>query len=174
MHPMDTLGQPKRSCRAYRHWYFGRARVGLQYRSIRAAASALLAAAAVGTGGMAGMTSALAADPGLVGLAGTVVDGGGIPLAGGHLVISEELPPDGGIAAYQVVTAVDGTFSMDVHAWGTADAPASLTIATPPDEELEIAGDPCSQTWSVDVSSKQEIALADAAPEPFVLTATTS
>jgi len=37
--------------------------VALQYRTIRAAASALLIAVALGAGGMTGMTSALAADP---------------------------------------------------------------------------------------------------------------
>jgi hypothetical protein len=40
----------------------GRARVALQYRTLRAAVSALFVAVAMGAGGMTGMTSALAAD----------------------------------------------------------------------------------------------------------------
>jgi hypothetical protein len=133
-----------------------------------------LLAAAVGTGGMAGMTSALAADPGTVALAGTVVDGQGAPLAGIHLVIAEELPPDGGAAAFNVTTGADGAFAADVYAWGTSEAPASLTIRTPPDEEIEVAGETCSRTWGVAVASDQQLALADGAPEPLALTATTS
>lgn len=148
--------------------------MGLRYRTFRAAASALLVAAAVGTGGMTGMTSVLAVDPASVGLAGTVVDAAGAPLAGVHLVISEELAPDGGIAAYQVVTAADGTFAATVHAWGTAAAPASLTISTPADESFEVVGETCSQTWGVALASHQRMALADAAPDPLTLTAATT
>lgn len=148
--------------------------MGLPYRTIRAAASGLLVAAAVGTGGMTGMTSALAADPGMVALGGTVVDGNGAALAGVHLVISEELPPDGGIAAFHATTAADGSFAADVYAWGTADAPATLTIATPADEAVEVVGETCSQTWGVAVAADREVALADAAPDPLALTATTT
>lgn len=172
---MDTHERALRSCRPYRHWYFrGERALGLPYRAIRAAVSALLLAAAVGTGGMAGMRSALAAEPGMVGLAGTVVDGTGTPLGGIHLVITEELPPDGGAAAFQVVTGSDGSFAVDVHAWGTAAAPASLSVATPPGEELEIVGDSCSQTWGVEVRVAAQVALADAAPEPLAIAATTT
>jgi hypothetical protein len=148
--------------------------VGLRYRTIRAAASALLVAAAVGTGGMAGMMSALAAGPATVGLSGTVVDGVGAPLAGIHLVISEELPPDGGLAAFQVTTAADGSFGADVYAWGTAEAPATFTIATPADEAVQIVGETCSQTWGVVVKADRQLALADAPPDPLTLTATTT
>ncbi|HEX2755828.1 MAG TPA: hypothetical protein VHM48_10215 [Candidatus Limnocylindrales bacterium] len=148
--------------------------MGLQYRAIRAAASVLLVAAAVGTGGMAGMTSTLAADPAMVALEGTVVDGDGTPLAGIHLVISEELPPDGGIAAFQTMTGADGTFAAEVYAWGTADAPASLAITTPADETVEIVGKTCSQTWGVELDADQEVGLADGAPAPLLLTATTT
>jgi hypothetical protein len=128
----------------------------------------------VGTGGMAGMTSALAAGPATVGLEGTVVDSAGAPLGGVHLVISEELPPDGGLAAFQVTTAADGSFAADVYAWGTADAPATVTIATPADEAVDVIGETCSQTWGVVVAANQQLALADAAPDPLTLTATTT
>ena len=172
---MDTHGSALRSCRPYRHWYFrGERALGLPYRAIRAAASALLLAAAMGTGGMAGMTSVLAAEPGMVGLSGTVVDGSGAPLGGVHLVVTEELPPDGGAAAFHVTTGADGSFALDVYAWGTADAPASLKVATPPDEELEVVGEACSQTWGVEVSQAAQLALADAAPEPLAITAATT
>lgn len=148
--------------------------MGLRYRTIRAAASALLVAAAVGTGGMAGLTSALAAGPATVGLEGTVVDSAGAPLGGVHLVITEELPPDGGLAGFQVTTAANGSFGADVYAWGTADAPAKLRIATPADEALDVIGATCSQTWGVVVEADRQLALADAAPDPLTLTATTT
>ena len=148
--------------------------MGLRYRTIRAAASALLVAAAVGTGGMAGMTSVLAADPGTVGLAGRVVDSGGAPLAGVQLVIAEELPPDGGLAGYQAATAADGSFAVDVNAWGTADAPADLRISTSPDESFVVVDGSCSQTWGVALADTRHLALADAAPDPLTLTATTT
>ena len=148
--------------------------MGLRYRTIRAAASALLVAAAVGTGGMAGMTSALAGSPATVGLEGTVVDSAGAPLGGVHLVISEELPPDGGLAAFQVTTAADGSFGADVYAWGTAVAPATLTISTPADEAVDIIGETCSQTWGVVVAANHQVALAEATPDPLTLTATTT
>jgi hypothetical protein len=148
--------------------------VGLQYRAIRAAATALLVAAAVGTGGMAGMGSALAADPAVVGLTGTLVDHGGAPLGGVHLVLTEELPPDGGIAAFQVTTAADGAFATDVYAWGTADAPATVTIKTPANEVLEILGETCSQTWGVAIDPDQVVSLAGVAPDPLTLRATTT
>jgi hypothetical protein len=128
----------------------------------------------VGTGGMAGMTSALAGGPATVGLEGTVVDSAGTPLGGIHLVISEELPPDGGLAGFHVTTAADGSFGADVYAWGTADAPATLTIATPADEAVDVIGETCSQTWGVVVKADRQLALADAAPDPLTLTATTT
>lgn len=148
--------------------------MGLQYRAIRAAASVLLVAAAVGTGGMAGMTSALAAGPATVTIAGTVVDVDGAPLAGVHLVITEVLPPDGGSAALQAITAADGSFTADVFAWGTAEAPADLRITTPADEAIEVVGQSCSQTWGIAVDVERQVALAEAAPDPLTLTATTT
>lgn len=149
--------------------------MGLRYRTIRAAASALLVAAAVGTGGMAGMTSALAADPPLVGIAGTVVNhDGGAPLAGVPLVITEIVLPDGAAVAAQTTTAADGSFAVDVQALGTADAPATVSIKTPVDTVIEVIGHSCSQTWSVTIDADQDLTLSGAAPEPVTLTATTA
>lgn len=148
--------------------------MGIPYRSIRAAGSALLVAVAVGTGGAAGMTSALAADPLHATLTGSVADAGGAPLAGVGLVVTEELGPDGGIAAVQVTTAADGSFSADVFAWGTAAAPAQVTIATSADETIDVIGDGCSDTWSVAIHDVRWVALADGPADPFTLTATTS
>jgi hypothetical protein len=149
--------------------------VELRFRTIRAAASALLVAAAVGTGGMAGMTSALAADPALVSLAGTVVNhDGGAPLAGIPLVITEMVLPDGAAVAVQTTTAADGSFAVDMQALGTADAPATVSIKTPADTMIEVIGDSCSQTWSVAVDADQDLTLSGAAPDPVTLTATTT
>src|SRR5215212_5216157 len=111
MRPMDTVSFALRSCRPYRHWYFGRARVGLAYRTIRAAGAAVLIAAAVGAGGMTGMTSALAADPATVALSGIVHDVTGAAFADIELVITEELTDDGGLAAFHATTGSDGAFS---------------------------------------------------------------
>lgn len=148
--------------------------MGLPYRTIRATASALLIATAVGAGGMTGMTSALAVDPSMVGLTGTLVDGAGAPLGGVSLTIAEELPPDGGAAAFPTTTAADGTFAVDVYAWGTANAPASLSISTAAGTEILLIGDSCTQTWGVSVDDDRQVALADAAPEPLTVTAATS
>jgi hypothetical protein len=146
--------------------------VGLRYGTVRAAGSAFLIAAAVGTGGMTGLTSALAADPAMVTIGGSLVDGDGAGLGGIHLVIVEELPPDGGPEAYSVTTGDDGSFSLEVHPWGTTEAPASLSIGTPPDESIELIGDACSRTWAVQVVDHRSVALAEAAPDPIALTAT--
>jgi hypothetical protein len=148
--------------------------LGLSYRSIRAAGPALLVAAAMGAGGMTGMASALAADPTMVGVTGTLVDGAGQPLGGVHLTIVEELPPDGGSAAFQLTSGADGTFEAELYAWGTADAPASVTIRTAPDEQLTVPVRNCSSTWAVTLDDHHDWALADASPGPLTLTAATT
>jgi hypothetical protein len=148
--------------------------VGPGYGTLRAAGTALLLAAAVGAGGTAGMTSALAADPGKVTLGGSLVDGHGAPLGGIQLLVTEELQPDGGAAAVPATTAADGSFSADLFAWGTAAAPASVSISTLPDQAIEVVGESCSQTWAVEVIDVRSLALAEAAPEPIALTASTT
>lgn len=150
--------------------------MALQYRTIRAAVSALLIAFALGAGGMTGMTSALAADPPTVELTGTLVDGAGAALAGVDLLLTEELAPDGGIAAFQTTTGADGSFGVALYPWGTADVPATLSIVTAPDVELTRIGPECSQTWSVVLAAARDLALGQAgapAPEPLALVATT-
>ena len=146
----------------------------LSYRSIRAAGSALLVAGAVGAGGMTGMTSVLAADPSTVAIAATLVDGAGQPLGGVHLTIVEELPPDGGIAAFTATTAPDGAFVVGLYPWGTAAAPATVTVRTEPDEELTIEAGSCSRTWGVAVADSRQLALAETLPDGFEVTATTT
>jgi hypothetical protein len=128
----------------------------------------------MGTGGMTGMGSALAAEPTTVAVSGTLVDGSGHPLGGVHLTIVEELPPDGGIAAFPVTTGTDGSFGADLYAWGTAAAPASVSIETAAGEELTVEGDSCSRTWGVTVSDHHDWALSEAAPEPLTVTAATT
>ncbi len=147
--------------------------MGPGYRPIRAAASALIISAAIGAGGMTGMTSVLAADP-HVDLSAKLVDGSGAPIGGVHLRITEELPPDGGLVAFQVVTAPDGTFGAALQPWGTAAAPAKVTIATGADEAVTVVGPTCSQTVGVTASTSADLALADGPPEPLTVTATTT
>jgi len=148
--------------------------VGLGYRTVRAAATAIAIAAAVGAGGMTGIGSVLAVEPGMTALTGTLVDGSAAPLAGVHLIVIQEYAADGGLAAVQAVTGADGTFSVEVHAWGTSATPATLRITTPAGEELQRNGPDCSQTWSVALDSRHDLALAEAPPEPLTLTATTA
>ena len=143
--------------------------MGLQYRAIRAAASALLVAAAVGTGGMTGMSPALAADPATVELSGVLLGAGDRPLAGIHLTITEEYSPDGGLASNQVVTGAGGHFSTSVFPWGTADAAATLTIVAA--DQMKIDGNGCRQSWDVSLRSVTDVAFADAAPTPLTLVA---
>ena len=131
----------------YRHWYSGESARGTSVPNDPGGRDRPPGGAAVGTGGMAGMTSALAADPAIVELSGTVVDGAAAPLAGIPLVITEELSADGGIAAFQVVTAGDGSFTTDLYAWGTAKTPATVTVVAAP--EVEIVAGNCSQTWGI-------------------------
>jgi hypothetical protein len=133
-----------------------------------------LIAVAVGAGGMTGMTSVLAVDPGMTTLSGSLVDAAGAPIARVPLRIAEELPPDGGAAAFPVTTAADGSFSLDVYAWGTAEAPANLSISTAEGTELEVISDTCSQTWSVVVDDDRAVTLADGPGEPVLVTAATS
>ncbi len=138
--------------------------MGIPYRSIRAAATALLVTAAVGSGGMGGFSTALASDPGRVMLAGTLIDAAGAPLAGVHLTISEELAPDGGAFEIAAITAADGSFNAEIYAWGTRVAPASLTISTPAGEAIDVATANCSRTWGVALSDDRKVALAEATP----------
>ena len=142
--------------------------MGLGYRRVGAAAAALLIASAAGAGGMTGMVSALAADPPMVPLAGTVVDDAGAPFAGVELVIQEELANDGGLAGFHATTGADGSFSADVYPWGTAEAPATITIRTA--QDIVRVGDSCSQTWGV--ATTLQLPLAEAAAEPLTITAT--
>jgi hypothetical protein len=46
---------------------------------------------------------------------GTLVDGHGTPLGVIHLVIEELVPPDGGLAGFQVATDAGGAFSADLE-----------------------------------------------------------
>jgi hypothetical protein len=144
--------------------------VGSHDRSIRAAATALLVAAAVGSAGMGGVSPARAAEPGTVRLAGTLVsteDGADAPLADVELVITEELEPDGGLAAFPVTTAEDGTFAADVFAWGTAEDPAIVTIGAVR-AELDEVDPSCSRRWAVGIEPGM-IQLPGSAPDGLVV-----
>jgi hypothetical protein len=150
--------------------------VGLLDRAPRAAASALLLATAIGAAGTTGISPVLAVDPATVPLSGSLVDEHGTALAGVHLVISEEQPPDGGLAGASVMTAADGSFSASMYPWGTAEAPATLTIKTPPGEQIERIGASCSQTIGVAVSDTESLTLDGATdgPPAIALTASTT
>ena len=128
----------------------------------------------MGMGGMTGMASALAADPATIAISGTLVDGSGHALAGIQLKIVEELPPDGGIAAFPVTTMADGTFGADLFAWGTTDAPARVAVETEAGQQLEIKTQTCTQTWGVLAQDIRNMTLAEAAPDPLTVTATTT
>jgi hypothetical protein len=151
--------------------------VRLRERTSRAAVSAWLLAATIGAVGMTGMSSALAVDgPATIALAGHVRDAAGTALAGVPLVVTEELPPDGGLAGWQVTTAEDGTFSVAILPWGTADAPATLTVRTDPGTRIRIETGGCSRTFGVTLADTRALELAGAteAPSPIDLVAATT
>jgi hypothetical protein len=119
---------------------------------------------------MGGASLARAAEPGTIRLGGTLVsseDGADAPLAGVELVITEALESDGGLAAFPVTTAEDGTFATDVFAWGTADDPAILTIRAA-QTELDQVDATCSRRWAVGIEPGA-ITLVGSAPEGLVV-----
>jgi hypothetical protein len=141
--------------------------VRLRERTSRAAVSAWLLAATIGAVGMTGMSSALAVDrSATVPLSGRLIDASGSPLAAVPLVVAEELPPDGGLAGWQVVTAGDGTFAVSVLPWGTTDAPASLTIRTEPGAVLSRQAGDCTRTLEVTLADRRLLRLADTTGAP--------
>ena len=151
--------------------------MGLLDRAPRAAASALLLATAIGAAGTTGISSVLAVDPpATVPLSGSLADEHGAALAGVHLVISEEQPPDGGLAGSSVTTAADGSFTASIYPWGTAETPATLTIKTSPGEEIQRIGENCSQTIGVVVADTRPLTLEGATEPPAAvqLVATTT
>jgi hypothetical protein len=146
--------------------------VGLLDRWLRAAVAVVVMAMAWG-GAVA--PAALAADPGVI-VSGTLVDEHGAALEGVHLVIEEQLPPDGGLAGFQVVTDASGAFAADLEPWGTADAKATLSVKTPTGglEVVEVIDGSCTRSWSVVVDASQDVALADGPIDPLAITATTA
>ena len=114
------------------------------------------------------MSSALAADPAMITLTGTIAEPDGTPFADLPIKIREELSDYGGIAGFETTTDASGSFSLDVYAWGTAAIPVSVTVNSA--DEIEQNGEECSQTWTVAVTF--ELALAEAAAEPLAVTAT--
>jgi hypothetical protein len=144
--------------------------VGRRYRAARAAAPALLLATAIGAAGTTGMSSALAVDPpARIALAGHLADSHGAALRGVDLVVSEELPPDGGLAGFQARTGADGSFSVSVEAWGTTTAPATLTIKAAPGALGTVVGTDCSQTYTVTLADTRQVALAGATEPPAAI-----
>ncbi|MEA2519803.1 MAG: hypothetical protein QOF49_1883 [Chloroflexota bacterium] len=148
--------------------------MALQYRTIRAAGSALLIAVSFGVGGLTGVGSALAVDPAMVTVDGVLDGSAGEPLAGVQLVVEELESPAGALAGFPVTTGVDGGFSVSLYPWGSATEPATLTIRTAPDQEVSIDDGSCVRTWAVEVLDERAIALADGAPEPLAVKAATT
>ena len=137
----------------------------------------MLIALAIGFAGTTGISAVLATDPvASVALAGTLVDQHGAPIAGVDLVVSEEAPPDGGLAGFAATTGDDGSFTVQLYPWGTTDSPASVSIRTAGAVTITRETDGCSQTLSVTASDLRELALAEpaSAPEPIVVVATTA
>jgi hypothetical protein len=116
------------------------------------------------------MSAVFAADPATVPQTVTLETSLGIRLSGIDLVITEEESPTGGSAAFQVTTDADASATVELFAWGTADAPATLRIQTTPGQHVqEILGN-CTKTWNLDVSEGRSIALAGATQPPARLT----
>ena len=129
-------------------------------RARRAAASALLLTTAIGAAGTTGISAVVAADSATVPLTVTLATPLGMPLSGIDLAITEEESPTGGSAAFQLASDAAGSVTVQLYAWGTADAPATLRIETTPGQHVqEIAGN-CTKTWNVDVADRRAVALA--------------
>ena len=144
--------------------------MGRRYRAARAACSALLLATAIGAAGTTSVSTALAVDPpARIAVSGHLADAHGASLAGVDLVVSEELPPDGGLAGFQATTGEDGGFSVSIEPWGTTDAPATLTIKAAPGATTTVVGESCSQTLGVTVTDSRDIALEDATEPPATI-----
>ena len=127
--------------------------------------------------GTTGVSVTLAVDPvASVPLAGMLVDEAGSALGGVDLVISEEQPPDGGLAGFQATTAADGSFEVSLYPWGTDEAPASVTIRSTPDQTITREHDGCSQTVAITLTDVRDVALAGLTepPKPIDLVATTA
>ena len=137
----------------------------------------MLLAAAIGVAGTTGISAALAVDPvASVPLGGVLVDEHDLPIAGVDLVVSEEAAPDGGLAGFHATTGDDGSFTVNLYRWGTAEAPASVSIRTAGAVTIAREQNGCSQTLSVTVSDVRELVLAEpaAAPQPIDVVATTT
>ena len=148
-----------------------------RHRAPRAAVSALLVAIAIGAAGTTGMVTVLAVDTPAahVQIGGQLLDATGAPLAGIDLIVSEELPPDGGLAGFHATTGADGRFEVSVDPWGTREAPATFTFRTAAGTSISIIKTSCTQTWGVAVSDTRQLALADgAAPDPIALVGSTT
>jgi hypothetical protein len=144
--------------------------LGVRARAPRATASGLVLALAVGVAGTTGISTALAVDsPTTVALSGSLRDAAGSPLAGIHLVVAEEQSADGGLAGYEVVTARDGTFRLDVQPWGTAATPARITIRTSPDSTMQVLAARCSRTVGVSLAETRDVTLEEPGAHPAVL-----
>jgi hypothetical protein len=144
--------------------------LGVRARAPRATASGLVLALAVGVAGTTGISTALAVDsPSTVALSGSLRDAAGSPLPGIHLVVAEEQSADGALAGYEVATARDGSFRLDVQPWGTAATPARITIRTTPDATMQVLAARCSRTVGVSLAETRDLALGDPGLHPAVL-----
>jgi hypothetical protein len=136
----------------------------------RATASGLILALAVGVAGTTGISTALAVDsPATIALSGSLRDSAASPLAGIRLVIAEEQSAEGGLAGYEVVTARDGTFRLDIQPWGTAAAPARITIRTRPDTTMQVLAARCSRTVGVSVADTRDVMLEEPGARPAAI-----
>lgn len=128
----------------------------------------MLVAMTIGLGGTTGVSAVFAVDPpSTVAVSGTLVDQAGISLPGVHLVITEELPPDGGFAGFQARTGPDGSFTATLFAWGTADVPAEVRVTAPQGESITlVVDDQCTRTLGVVVADARKLALGDPATAP--------
>jgi hypothetical protein len=120
--------------------------------------------------GTTGISTALALDSAAtVALSGSLRDAAGLPLAGIPLVVAEEQSADGGLAGYEVVTARDGTFRLDVQPWGTAANPARITIRTSPDTTMQVLAARCSRIVGVSLAETRDLTLEEPGAHPAVL-----
>ncbi len=116
------------------------------------------------------MSAVFAAAPATLPLTVTLKTSLGITLSGIDLVITEEESPSGGSAAFQATTGADASVTVDLYAWGTSDALATLRIETTPGQHVQQIAGNCTKSWNLDVAEGRSIALAGSTEPPARLT----
>ncbi len=106
-------------------------------------------------------------------LSGTVVDDAGAPFAVEQARMTMTGPDGGGLHAAQIEVAADGSFDVALLPWGTAEAPAQVTVSiTGAVSEAVTNADGCTDQYAPVAEATFDVTLESGGePEPVVLVA---